>query len=267
MPNFLIIGAARSGTTWAARNLMLHPEAFLPRKKEIHYFDRHYDMGIEWYKKFFEGRKEKAVGEATPAYLYFSHIPEAIHQHLPNVKLIAILRNPMDRAFSHYLNLRAKTTRERGDTTVTFEEKIRVSPRLIDEGRYAVMLHRYYSLFPRENIGVFFYDDLKERPCWFLERMYSFLGIDVGFRSTLRSQDVNASSVKLGRSGLLAKAYAVCFRLRMYRTSKWLGNIVRTSLPSMDGMTRKMLLDQHYSEDIRDLEEMIDVDLSGWRKS
>lgn len=77
LPNFLIIGAPRSGTTWIQENIKHHPEIFMPEQKEIHFFDRNYAMGIEYYEKYFSAYDgQKAIGEATPDYL---HLPD-IHQ-------------------------------------------------------------------------------------------------------------------------------------------------------------------------------------------
>ncbi|MBA4318316.1 MAG: heparan sulfate glucosamine 3-O-sulfotransferase, partial [Flavobacterium sp.] len=137
LPNFLIIGAARCATTWISENLSQHPDIFIPPLKELHFFDTHYEKGIAYYESYFDNRSEKAVGEATPAYLYFPNISSLIQQHLPNVKLIASIRNPVDRAFSHYLYLKAKAKIGDIDSDmISFEDKLKVTNRLIEEGFY-----------------------------------------------------------------------------------------------------------------------------------
>lgn len=101
--NFLIVGAMRCGTTFLAHCLGAHPDIYIPRAKEIHYFDVHFEKGPEWYKRKFSGaKKEHAVGEATQSYMYLDYVPPRIASLLPDARLIAILRNPVDRAYSHY---------------------------------------------------------------------------------------------------------------------------------------------------------------------
>ena len=104
LPNFLICGASKSGTTTLQEVLCTHPDIFMPKKKrangrEIHFFnnDKNFAKGIEWYEKQFEGwNGEKAIGEKTPSYLCTPCVPERIHRFLPDVKLIFILRHPVD---------------------------------------------------------------------------------------------------------------------------------------------------------------------------
>lgn len=111
LPNFLIIGAQKAGTSWLAYQLEKHPEIYLP-KKEIHYFDKgfNYQKGLSWYEKQFdEVTEQKAIGEKTPEYLWAngegwedhqSDVHQKIFQTLPEAKLIVTLRNPVDRAIS-----------------------------------------------------------------------------------------------------------------------------------------------------------------------
>ena len=122
LPNFLIIGAAKSGTTALYRYLYDHPEIYMSERKELHYFSypetSKLTKGPHTYKRlsvstlaeymtFFDGaRDEIAIGEASPSYLYLPGTAERIYQLLPNVKIIAILRNPVERAFSAYMHAR-----------------------------------------------------------------------------------------------------------------------------------------------------------------
>ena len=106
-PNFLVIGAQRSGTTWLDTALRAHPQVYLPeRRKEIHYFDEHYSRGAEWYREFFSAAAArpglKAIGEVTPRYLFDPLVPQRIAGDFPSMRLIAILRNPADRAYSQF---------------------------------------------------------------------------------------------------------------------------------------------------------------------
>src|SRR5262245_15946864 len=107
LPNFLVIGAQRAGTTLLHRILDLHPAVYMPyRRKEVHYFDWYYDRGPEWYSRFFptgaEARRYRAIGEATPDYLFDARAPQRIRALLTDCRFVLSLRNPVDRAFSWY---------------------------------------------------------------------------------------------------------------------------------------------------------------------
>jgi hypothetical protein len=122
-PQFLIIGAQRSGTSSLFHYLSQHPDLSLPKVKELHFFDMMYDMGFEWYCEQFPRRDhsgDKMTGEASPYYLFHPLVPSLAARHLPDVKLIVLLRNPVDRAWSHYYH-----SREIGvEPLETFEEAI-----------------------------------------------------------------------------------------------------------------------------------------------
>lgn len=105
LPNFLIVGAARAGTTSLYYYLKQHPDVFMSPKKEIDFFDvdKNFEKGLDWYERYFEGYTgQKAIGEASPLYMYLEKVPKRIAKVIPDVKLIFILRNPVDRAYSHY---------------------------------------------------------------------------------------------------------------------------------------------------------------------
>lgn len=104
--DFLIIGAQKCGTTSLFHYLAQHPGIMRPKKKEIHYFDFNYDKGTDWLFSFFPDKIKKPtkilLGEATPYYFVHPHVPARVHQLYPDVKLIALMRNPVERAYSHY---------------------------------------------------------------------------------------------------------------------------------------------------------------------
>lgn len=121
-PDFIIIGAQKGGTSSLFSYLKQHSQLQLPDKKEIHFFDNDYQKGVNWYRshfpmKIFDNIK---TGEATPYYLFHPHAPQRIFQHCPKVKLIVMLRNPTDRAYSHYM----MQNKRKIDPLPTFEEAI-----------------------------------------------------------------------------------------------------------------------------------------------
>jgi hypothetical protein len=181
LPDFLIIGAAKAGTTSLYRYLTQHPHVARARRKEIRFFHRHYEKGAIWYRAHFPLALRRAwetarhgeflTGEASPAYLFYPHAARRVHALLPQAKLIVILRNPVDRAYSQY---RQKV--RRGIETLSFEEAIEREPErtrgeeermLADEsylaeplfrfgyvrrGFYAEQLEPWLALFPRERM-------------------------------------------------------------------------------------------------------------------
>jgi len=264
LPNYLVIGATRCGTTWLGKNLMLHPEVFMPTQKEVHFFNRHYDKGVDWYENIFRDATEKTIGEATPGYLYHEHIPELIKKHLPDVKLIACLRDPVDRAYSHYWY--REDERRAQNISITFEEKIQMTPRLIEEGMYARKLSKYLELYPRDNILLLFYDDLKSDPAQYLRDTFRFLEVNTDFKSPLLDKKLNVAASKIGRTRILFHLQRALNKLGVYGLAKSVDKINRKQLPPIKMETRKMLIDQYYLEDIKQLEAITGRDLSTWKE-
>jgi len=272
LPNFLVIGAPRCGTTWIDENLRRHPDIYMPPKKELHFFDKHYARGIEHYEACFAGwNGEAAVGEATPDYLhglYTTHgedVAALIARHLPDAKLIVSLRNPVERAYSHFLNLKAK---HEHNLELTFEEKlqkVRGEAEIIREGFYADHLERYYALFPAESILVLLYDDLVADPKGFLRRIYRFLGVDPEFESPSAEARINMAVGKkhLARSSALWYLSRALSRLDMHRLSERIRRLNSRPEPGMSEETRRRLIETYREPNAR-LERMIGRDLRHW---
>lgn len=157
LPDFLIIGAARCGTTSLYKYLIQHPNIAPATGKEVYFFDKKYSKGLNWYRSFFPFKsktifssnsieKKILTGEATPRYLYHPHSPKRIFKTLPNVKLIVLLRNPIDRAYSHY-----QMEVDHGHENLSFEEAIKKEESRVkheielmnnDENYYSVEFYR-----------------------------------------------------------------------------------------------------------------------------
>lgn len=173
LPDFLIIGAMRSGTTSLARYLGAHPDVYVAPEKELHFFDRHFELGIEHYRRQFAGATAQIAGEATQTYLYDALAVDRISTTLPDAKLIAVLRNPVDRAYSHYWQKRAY-----GTETLSFAAAIAAEPErlreadrdqqfaysYLDRGHYVRQLEHVVERFPRTALHVLLLEDLRDDP-------------------------------------------------------------------------------------------------------
>lgn len=184
LPNFLIIGAEKSGTTWLHKTLSRHPDIFLPRTKEIHFFNTrntnlieigHYERGLAWYGDFFKTVSgQKAIGEITPMYLCDPDAPSRIKAHLPEVKLIFMLRNPIKRAYSHYWMAFRK-----GNVQQSFDEVIAGrAEKIIQRGLYYEQVKRYYDTFGAEQILGFEHGTFFAQLETSLIQLCAFIGVD-----------------------------------------------------------------------------------------
>jgi hypothetical protein len=275
LPSFLGIGAMRSGTTWLDSILRTHPDIYLPeRRKEIHFFDLYYDKGINWYEDFFPhnntAKKYQQIGEITPAYLYFPEISTRIKRYLPNCRFLVILRNPIDRAYSHY-GFWVKNFAEQK----TFAELLEQEPEILRKGLYFEQITRYLHHFPQENFLFLLFEDIIINPESAIKQLANFLSVDYEkFDLSKISQKKNSS--ELARFPR-ARALACNFRdFLRDRDLDWLWNIAKSSkaeqffeikgkpLPLMSQETKTMLL-EYYSLDIDNLEKLLKINLSRWK--
>lgn len=204
LPDFLVIGAQKSGTSTMFRYLTLHPQIYGSVKKEVHFFDRNYGKGVNWYRSHFPMRKKLKngciTGEASPCYLMFPHAAERISQLLPEVKLIILLRNPVDRAVSHYFH-EVRGGRENLPIDEALEaEENRIRPELIKlqqdktyhsisyrnysykmRGVYIDQIKSYLQFFNRNKLYIIKSEEFFENPLATLKGLFAFLEVDESF--------------------------------------------------------------------------------------
>jgi len=145
VPEFVIIGAQKAGTAFFYQLLCAHPSVVPACAKELHYFDREHWRGMDWYRRCFPERPEGVVsGEASPSYMFDPRVPERLAQEVPNARLIALLRNPVTRAYSHYRMLmrRGREARPFGEA-VGAEMDGKAGPNYLSRGHYAEQLERF----------------------------------------------------------------------------------------------------------------------------
>jgi hypothetical protein len=173
VPTFLYIGTSKAGSTWLFNALSVHPEVYLASNKGLYYFDQHFDNGEEWYLgQFAASGSRPALGEISHSYLSSPEAPERIAALNPRMRLLVCLREPVDRAFSDYLDLV-----KNGQYDGPFDEAIEHFPRLLDRGRYATHLGRYLTTFPRDQVLVQLFDDLREDAQRYADEVFEFLGV------------------------------------------------------------------------------------------
>lgn len=207
LPDFLIVGAQKAGTTALYAYLRWHPAVLGPSWKEVSFFDRHYQRGEAWYRGHFPNALRlklasrragipPAVGEASPSYLFHPLAAERVKALLPEVRLIAFLRDPVERAFSHYnhelalgrepLPFEQAVDREEERTRGEVERMV-ADPSYfshawwnhtyVARGRYAEQLEWWFSLFPREQLLVLTSEKLSDRPAETYAQVLAFLGL------------------------------------------------------------------------------------------
>jgi hypothetical protein len=177
LPNFIGIGAYRSGTTWLYEVLRLHPEIFMSPEKETNFFSNTYEKGINWYKKFFKNLKnEKIIGEISPSYLDHELAAKRMKEIIPDAKLILSLRNPVEQIISRYFFLVARQMYNK-----TFEEALDENPDLIEYALYYKHIQRFLRYFSRDQILILIYDDLIIDERAFLKEIYRFMGVNNNF--------------------------------------------------------------------------------------
>lgn len=268
LPNFLLIGPGRSGTTWVTKSLSAHPDIYMPRRKSTRYFSSNFGNGLNWYERIFNGwAGESAVGEASVGYLMNPETAFRIHERLPEARLIATLRHPVDRAYSSYGRLTAIAKKGDPNYGISFEQKLRMTPRLLEEGRYAEHLNRYLELFPRRNLLILFYEDMARDPEGFLRSIYEFLDVEPSFRSPLLQQRLNATSTKRPKSRVLYGMYRTMVRLSLFQLTNGLDALNRREPPKLDPRLRQEIIEHYYWDDIGRLEELTGRDLSEWKRS
>ena len=191
LPDFIGIGAQRSGTTRLYEFLKQHPEVCMPRhRKEVHYFDRYYHKGEAWYRSLFDGCKGKTAGEITPAYIYNERCAERIYALLPDVKLVAALRNPIDRAYSQF-----KFTIREEQYKGSFTDFLEDHKDAMERGLYHRQISKYLEYFSPRNLKILLFEDMVANPIEEISEIFTFLGVDPSFTPVAIEKKVNPSQI------------------------------------------------------------------------
>lgn len=198
LPDFLIIGAMKAGTSSVHRYLQQHPDVLASTRKEIDFFSRHYRRGLPWYMRQF-GTGARVAGESSPNYLKAHLWPEVaarIHRDLPAVRLVCVLRNPVDRTLSHYLH-----NVWRGREARPFSRVVEAAGNIVATSRYGWQLGHYLGYFPPEQIALVTTEELDRDPQGTLQRLLRFIGVDGDTGAVDTSQRHNVTAANLADAG------------------------------------------------------------------
>ncbi len=299
-PDFIVIGAGKSGTTALNEYLDQHPEIFMSTRKEPNFFglenvdidsyeieeSRQYHLDSIYkkdeYLALYDGASdEQKTGEISNLYLYSSEAYKAIKNYVPEAKLVALLRQPADRLFSRYLHMIREDRVPAEDWSQLFDRSTIwwKRPDLVNEGFYCRHLRKYFEHFPKENIKVFLYDEFRKDPEAILKEIYKFIGVNdrvlvdtdiVVNKSGKRKNDL--FNIMLGQNGMLVNLTKAIFpRLhdRFKRNKdviKYLNKARNKHIISMkmDSELRNRITSEIYHDDIVELGKLLNRDMTEW---
>lgn len=285
LPDFIILGAGKGGTTSIYRYLEEHPQIFLPTTKELYFFafegepDREGITDFETYKTMFESAlPDQVIGEVSSIYLFRPKAAERIYHHVPNAKLIAILRHPAERAFSDYLfhvrNLHPSVIDSAGNKPLGFEHFIKQDGYFVQIGFYYEQLKRYYDRFPAEQIKIYLFDDLVKDPDALMQDLFTFIGVAPDFKpDTEKRHNVSGAPKNAALYRLLkeknplrsAAATVLKLFLPVEVRQNLRSRLIKQNLsrPTLQPEHRQRLIDI-YRDDILKTQDLLQQDLSAW---
>ncbi|MGB3237648.1 MAG: sulfotransferase [Geitlerinemataceae cyanobacterium] len=287
LPNFIIVGAGKGGTTSLYKYLQQHPQIFLPEKKELYFFafegEEHPDgvTNFEDYQAMFQDAPEdKVIGEVSSVYLFRPKAAERIHHYVPNAKLIASLRNPIDRAFSSYLmhvgDRHPSILDPQTGKPIEFAEIVRNRGYFIQIGFYYQQLQRYYDRFDSSQIKIYLYEDLVSDNETLIRDMFGFVGVDETFDPDT-SQRHKVSGIPKNRmlhdlvmtkNPIRSIAASILKPILSDRTRDRIRSKINqknADRPTLSPELRQEAI-EIYRDDILHLQELLDRDLSAWLK-
>lgn len=294
MPNFVIMGVQKAGTTSIYDYLRQHPQIYMSPLKETHFFQQEWtDEEIEeairaygiskprtlkdYLKLFADVKDEIAIGEASPNYLLYheTSVP-LIAKYIPHAKLIAVLRNPVDRAYSDYLmNVREGRNKRSLIEQATYRSQ---QSHVIRKGFYYEGLKHFYDVFGSQQVKTFLYDDLKADAAKFMETMYNFLEVEPLFTPNTnkiaqkaqvpKNQGINKllqqnNPLRSSIAKMLKVVFPVETRQKLRTQLVQFNMDNENQIPSLSPQDRQTL-QELYRHDVIKLQELIDRDLSAW---
>lgn len=278
LPNLLVIGAMKSGTTSLHHYLSLHPEVFMSEDKEPRFFnvEQNWQRGVPWYSSLFQTNLP-VRGESTPDYTKYpaiAGVAQRIHSVLPDVRLVYLVREPVERIVSHYIDAYSfgRVHKPIDQELANFREH-----HFVNCSRYHLQLEQYLAYFDRDRILVITTDELKQHPNATMRTIFKFLGVDPSFTSPAfekihyRAEEMRRNT-RVGYVLLGMVDYVRRSALRPYLSPKLMAPIralnTRTARPiprpELDPVLRQQLVD-HLRPDVERLRVLTNKSFSNWR--
>lgn len=275
-PNFIIIGAARSGTTSLFKYLECHPDIFMSKIKEINFFsnEKYWANGLHWYEKHFANSDLPCVGEASTSYTSapsLGNAPKRIKETLGNIKLIYILRDPIDRFVSHYLHRVDRGLEMRSISDIICNHP---NDSLLWQGRYFYQIEQYLEFFQASAIHLLSIDELKNDTQETMNSIFRFLNVDpITSKANLDSQhNANTKVTKknaFGRyilnmyhSHVEQISYPYQFKKAFLKLSEFGATEIDKEVLTPD-LLHKLTI--YYSDDVRKLMQEYPLNVDSWR--
>lgn len=270
-PDFLFIGPDKSGSSWLYHILSQHPDCYVPRAKDIYFFDRYFTRGEGWYLRHFAEAPDHAtaVGELSHDYLFSPAACQRIANNLPQAQLLVCLRNPIERSLSQFQYMRRS-----GEVGDDFWAAVQKYPKIIDNSRYLKHLRPYLAAFPRAQLHLLVFDDLAADPRAFGLQVLTALGlrgdVDLPYADRVREAGM-ARSRRLSRllkaGANLARVLGAANLVGRVKHSRAAGLAYRKMRPDeVIHLTNadKAQLWGEFSADIPELSAIVGRDLSHW---
>jgi hypothetical protein len=272
LPDFLIIGAPKAGTTWLVRSLRAHPRVFLPQE-EIHYWTSQARMNADhsWYReKFSEAALDQVIGERSNSYLIEPEAAQTIARNLPHVKLVAALRNPIDRAYSGYC-MRLRNGDVSRDVERYLDPARSACPEILRNSLYYEKLRPYLSRFPASRMHFVIFDDIESRVADAIDALCRFLEIEPLPDRMIVAEKVNAKESKRLPPALIrflpSRGFAKGLRraIRSTRLGRMMSGALKrqTEYPPLPPELRVRMA-EYFREDVECLSGLLGRDLRAW---
>ncbi|MCP4001716.1 MAG: sulfotransferase [Gammaproteobacteria bacterium] len=278
-PTYIGIGVQKSASTWLHRILAEHPEVAVPERKEINFFSFYFDHGYQWYEaQFPHSAAQCQLGEISPSYFCEQATPERIYQYLPQIKILLILRDPIQRALSNHRH-EIRVGHITG-SDLSFETGLLNNPMYIEQGLYATQLKRWLEYFPLDQIKIVLMEEIKSDPLAVAKDMYKFLGVNEAYQPIGLNQKFNQSYAN--RSHSLTRLKDIIYNATRIPGLSWIWNLgskmglkmlyrnINTSpsnavIPEPTQQTLDMLRER-FEPEVRELQAIIGRPLDAWLK-
>jgi hypothetical protein len=268
-PSFVIIGAVKAATTWALEQLQVNSAIYMP-DPECHYFSSEYHRGEDYYRSYFAAHagSGRLLGEKSADYLAHPDAAQRMAAMLPNAKLIAQLRNPVERAYSDYKMLYRRGTISGAPEDYLLSLANNPQPRFLNDGLYAMHLQRWFDHFSPEQIHVFLYDDVKQQPKLTVEAICRHIGVDPVFDPQQAKKKANNGSERFLPLPVRKIFAPLKSTVAPFRGQPWFEATrglfsKEVGYPALSDDTRRRLCD-FYAPDIAALGKILNRDLSHW---